>query len=207
MKQNRTPVLALCGALLLAGTAPVQALSGDQEAACGSILCLVGGSGVSECTPYLNRYFAITAPNPAELFERRLDFLNQCPASDMSSDVRPMIARYGASCQPATLVDRLNAQIRACETRNPDDLETCRPSGDEWQVCASFYAHGYTIYEAPELHEACEMVRDTDGYLVERCAYAWTKAGAQAPDLDPADRGGVGQRSGVRPTQWDGRER
>ncbi|NCA90296.1 MAG: conjugal transfer protein TrbM, partial [Gammaproteobacteria bacterium] len=96
---NRTPiVLSLSASLLGAGlgaSTPAQALSGDQESACGAILCLVGGSGVAECAPYLARYFAITAPNPAKLFDRRLDFLNLCPASDLPGDVRPLIARYG----------------------------------------------------------------------------------------------------------------
>jgi hypothetical protein len=75
----------------------------------------------------------MTAPNPAELFERRLDFLNLCPAPDMPSDVCPMLARYGATGQPAALVSRLNAQIHACEMRDPDDAGTCRPTGNEWR--------------------------------------------------------------------------
>jgi len=200
MKQkNRTLVLALSGTLLLGGAGSAPALSGDQESACGAILCLAGGAGVDACAPYLARYFAITASNPTELFERRLDFLNLCPAPGMPGDVRPMLARYGATCQPATLVSRLNAQIQACEMRDPDDSSACQPTGNEWRVCASFYGHGYTAYEAPELHEECARVRDTDGYLVERCAYAWTKAGAEAPDLDPLRSGGAGWWSGDAP--------
>ena len=185
MKQkHRTLVLALSGALLLGGAGSARALSGDQASACGAILCLAGGAGVGECAPYLARYFAITAPNPTELLERRLDFLNLCPASGMPGDVRPMLARYGATCQPATLVSRLNAQIQACEMRDTGNAATCRPTGNEWRVCASFYGHGYTAYEAPELHEECARVRDTDGYLVERCAYGWTAAGTEAVELD-----------------------
>jgi hypothetical protein len=201
MKQkHRTLVLALAGALLLGGAGSVKALSGDQESACGAILCLAG-----ECEPYLARYFTITAPNPAELFERRLDLRNGCPAPGMPGDVRPMLARYGASCQSATLISRLNAQIQACEMRESDNPRTCRPSGDEWRVCASFYGHGYTAYEAPELHEACARVRDNDGYLVERFAYAWTEAGAEAPDLDPERRSGVGRWPSFAPAGRGGR--
>jgi hypothetical protein len=145
MKQkNRTLVLALSGGLLLGGAGSVKALSGDQASACGAILCLAGGADVGACTPYLARYFHITAANPADLFERRLDFLNLCPAPGMPGDVRPMLARCGATCQPATLVSRLNAQIQTCEMRDPDDASACRPTGNEWRVCASFYGHGYT---------------------------------------------------------------
>ena len=64
MKQPK-PFAALAATLLLAGAAPAPALSGDQESACGAILCLVGGSGVAECAGYLARYFAITAATPA----------------------------------------------------------------------------------------------------------------------------------------------
>ena len=206
MKQNRILVLALSGALLLGGTGSAAALSGDRESACGAILCLAGGAGVGECAPYLARYFAITASNPTELFERRLDFLNLCPASGMPGDVRPMLARYGATCQPATLVSRLNAQIQACEMRDPDDTAICRPAGNEWRVCASFYGHGYTAYEAPELHEECAWVRDKDGYLVERCAYGWTEAGAEVPELAPGRRGGAGRPPAFGSAGWGSRD-
>lgn len=207
MKQkNRTLVLALSGALLLGGAGSAAALSGDQESACGAILCLAAGAGVVECAPYLARYFAITAPNPTELFERRLNFLNLCSAPGMPGDVRPMLARYGATCQPATLVCRLNAQIQACEMRDPDNTATCRPNGNEWRVCASFYGHGYTAYEAPELHEECVRVRDTNGYLVERCGYAWTEAGAEAPERNPGRRSGVGRWPGLAPAGWGSRD-
>ena len=94
--------------------------------------------------PYLARYFAITAPNPAALLDRRLDFLNLCPASDLPGDVRPLIASYGATCQPSTLVNWLNAQIRSCEIRNWDDSDDCQPTGNEWRMCAPFFDHGYT---------------------------------------------------------------
>ena len=86
-----------------------------------------------------------------ELFDRRLDFLNLCPASDLPGDVRPLIARYGATCQPGTLVNWLNTQIRSCEIRTWDDSDDCRPTGNEWRMCAPFFDHGYTTYEAPTL--------------------------------------------------------
>ena len=63
MKQPKPIAAAFAAALLLAGIAG-PALSGDQESACGAILCLVGGSGVAECAGYLARYFAITAAEP-----------------------------------------------------------------------------------------------------------------------------------------------
>jgi hypothetical protein len=86
--------------------------------------------------------------------------------------------------------------------REPDDARDCRPTGNEWRICASFYGHGYTAYEAPELHEACARVRDTDGYLVVRCAYGWIETGAEAPELDPERRSGAGRWPGRSPWAW-----
>jgi hypothetical protein len=134
---------------------------------------------------------AIIAEIP--LFERRLDFLGRCPAPGMPGDARPRLARYGATCQRATLVSQLNAQIQACKVRDSPDASICRPTGNEWRVCASLYGHGYTANEAPELHEACARVRQTNGYLVERRVCGWTEAGTEAPDLGRGLRRGVGR--------------
>lgn len=180
MKQPK-PFAALAATLLLASAAPAPALSGDQESACGAILCLVGGSGVAECAGYLARYFAITAATPAALFDRRLDFLNLCPATDLAADVRPMIASYGATCQPTQLVAYLNQQIRWCGLRNMDGNSNCRPRGDEWRICAPFYDHPVTTYEAPRLREQCQPTPGTDGSMAEHCTYTWTLADGAVP--------------------------
>lgn len=180
MNQPKPIAATLAAALLLAGI-PLRALPDDQESACGAILCLVGGSGVAECAGYLARYFAITAPNPAALFDRRLDFLNLCPAPDLAADVRPMIASYGATCQPEQLTAYLNQQIHWCELRNMDGTADCRPSGDEWRMCAPFYDHPITTYEAPQLHEQCQQVPATDGSMAEHCTYTWTLVDGAVP--------------------------
>ena len=200
MKQPTPIAVALSGALLLAGAGETRALSGDEEAACGAILCLVGGSGVAECAPYLARYFAIDAANPARLFDKRLDFLNLCPAPDLPGDVRPMIARYGATCQPTQLVSFLNAQIRLCEMRSADGSGDCRPTGDEWRICAPLYDHAYTTYEAPRLHERCQRQPDGDGYLAEHCTYTWIEASVIPPATAPATLPGFGPLPGFAPT-------
>jgi hypothetical protein len=171
-----TPLALILAAALLAGAQPARALSGDQESACGAILCLVGGAGVAECAGYLARYFAIAAPTPAALLERRLDFLNLCPTSGLPGDVRPMLATYGATCQPERLVRYLNNQLRACEMSNPEGSGYCRPTGNEWRICAPFYEHAYTSYAAPRFHEQCQWTSDGDGYVAMRCSYTWTVA-------------------------------
>jgi hypothetical protein len=184
---------ALSAALLLAGAGPAQALSGEEEAACGALLCLAGGSGVAACAPYLARYFAITAPSSAKLFERRLDFLSLCPAPDLPGDVRALLARDGARCQPPELVRHLNDPIRRCERRAGDAAAACRPTGNEWRTCAAFYDHAYTTYEAPRLQERCRRASDPDGYVTRRCAYTWTTAETSPEPIGrvPARLGGA----------------
>jgi hypothetical protein len=177
----------LAASLLLAAGGQAPALTGDQEAACGAILCLVGGSGVAACAPYLARYFAIDAANPARLIEKRLDFLNLCPAPDLPGDVRPMLARHGATCQPTRLTSYLNALIRSCEMRGGAG-DDCAPRGDEWRICASFYDHGYTVYEPPVLDEDCTRERDGDGGWERVCTYRWVTAALPA---GPAGEGGT----------------
>jgi len=178
MKHTILIAQAAAAILLLTGSAPGRALSGDQESACGAILCLAGGTGVAACAPYLARYFAIDAVNPTRLFEKRLDFLNLCPTADLPGDVRPMIAHYGATCQPNQLVSDLNDQIRSCPARDMNSGDDCEPTGNEWRICAAFFDHGYTIYAPPRLNERCTRERDDDGYWTQRCSYTWTSAGS-----------------------------
>lgn len=130
---------------------------------------------------YLARYFAITAETPAELIQRRLDFLNLCPATDLPGDLLPLIANDGATCQPPQLVSDLNQQIRACEARTDDCHKNCRPTGQEWRICATFYDHPYTTYEAPQLYAVCGQEYGDNGYLEQRCTYIWTLAGEAPP--------------------------
>ena len=181
MKYIKPIVRVTTAFILIACTGQSRALSGDQEAACGAILCLAGGEGVAACTPYLSRYFAINDPDPQRLFEKRLDFLNLCPADDLPGDVRPMMARDGVTCQPTQLVSYLNSQIRLCELI-AEDSDDCEPRGDEWLICAAYYDHEYTTYEPPELHESCSEECDDDGYCTETCTYTWIVASSPAPE-------------------------
>ena len=191
MKHTKSISRAAAAALLIAGSGQVRALSGDQETACGAILCLAGGAGVAACAPYLARYFSIDAANPTRLFEKRLDFRNLCPASDLPGDVRPMIARHGATCQPSRLVSYLNGQIRTCEMRDRDGEDECKPSDNEWRICATFYEHGYTVYKPPQLQEQCSRGRDDDGYWTERCSYSWISAGDAASATEGSPLSGL----------------
>ena len=48
--------------------------------------------------------------------------------------------------------------------RDSDDRDPCKPTGDEWRICAAFIESDYTAYSPPEVHAVCE---DDD------CTYEW----------------------------------
>ncbi|MCD8213457.1 MAG: hypothetical protein LUC34_05360 [Campylobacter sp.] len=54
-------------------------LQGDVKLACEAILCLSGGSSLSECKPSLKRYYSITAKKAHKQAKKRANFLKLCP--------------------------------------------------------------------------------------------------------------------------------
>ena len=102
-------------ALLLMATAAVaQDSQSDEEQtnSCGAVMCLMGGSGISECGPYLARYFSLIDQNPQTMYEKRKNFLDQCPGSD--GNFNATAAQMGEVCQPENLVQNLNMQLQNC---------------------------------------------------------------------------------------------
>ncbi|MBL4571587.1 MAG: hypothetical protein JKY40_10510 [Gammaproteobacteria bacterium] len=61
------------------------ALNDDEASACGALLCLAGGTSLSECAKPLREFFSITDPNPARMIRKRLNFLRLCPTGDNGS--------------------------------------------------------------------------------------------------------------------------
>jgi hypothetical protein len=170
-----TALRAIAAFLLFTSAVPANALTGDEEAACGAILCLAGGAGEPACVPYLDRYFSITHRDWDRQFELRLDFLELCPTDELPPEVRPMLARYGELCQPDELLLYLNSQL--CGGYEMDETGSCPdPSPDAWRVCASFYGHEYTIYEPPKLVQRCDRGSDYDGAWSLSCSYEWVPA-------------------------------
>jgi len=173
---NQTARRAVAAFLLLTAAGHAKALSGDEEAACGAILCLAGGAGEPACVPYLARYFSITHRDWDRQFELRLDFLNLCPTDELPPEVRPMLARYGELCQPDRLLVYLNSQL--CGGYGGEETASCpEPNPNAWRVCAGFYGHEYTIYEPPKLVQRCGTASGSDGAWSLSCSYQWVPAG------------------------------
>ena len=60
----------------------VDLLTGDTRLACEAVLCLSSGTRPGECAPALRRYFGITDPRPHKMIQKRINFLNMCPAAN-----------------------------------------------------------------------------------------------------------------------------
>lgn len=56
-------------------------LTGNTRLACEAVLCLSSGVRPGECSPALTKYFSIWDKKPWKMIEKRINFLNLCPAS------------------------------------------------------------------------------------------------------------------------------
>jgi hypothetical protein len=126
-------IIAIVGMAALGwGTGP--ACAGDG--ACGSILCLAGGSTVlecsgtvvvSECGGYLSQFYA------QDTADSRRNFLNSCQGSDASFN--DSAAMYGVACSPGILTASLNQEITTCE--------------DEYQRCIGLTGNPFACPKCP----------------------------------------------------------
>ena len=91
------PLAAPLALVLLLGTAGVETraqdlLTGDTRLACEAILCLSSGIRPGECTPSLARYFGINRRKFSDTLRARLNFLNLCPVSSQTAEMRSLVA-------------------------------------------------------------------------------------------------------------------
>jgi len=152
--------------MCLAATAGAQEqqLSGEQQDACGAILCLAGGGATPECNSYLNRFYD---KDPDD----RTDFLNQCPNHGLSKGAIKTLARYGNTCQAKHLAAYLNrGKCRHMNEAASGDCMFEKPTA--WKMCAAFYGE-LTTDEPPKLVKRCDAVSGMDGNVQRRCGYRW----------------------------------
>jgi len=152
--------------VLLAATAGAQEqpLSGEQQAACGAILCLAGGGATPECNPYLDRFYD---KDPDD----RTDFLNKCPNHGLSQGAIKTLARYGRLCYADNLAAYLN-QGR-CNGREERASAQCRfNKASDWKICAAYYAE-LTTDAPPKLVKRCVDASSPTGARERVCGYRW----------------------------------
>ncbi|EKK0586876.1 hypothetical protein PJ911_001733 [Campylobacter upsaliensis] len=85
-------------------------LGGDAGLACEAILCLSSPAKPSECSPSLARYFGISLSKPHKTAQARANFLNQCPASSMTPEMKQQVASLSKLIGYCT-EDELNANV------------------------------------------------------------------------------------------------
>lgn len=169
-----------------------QELDQDQTDACGAVMCLGGGSGVSECQPYLARFFSLWDQNPVTMVQRRQNYLDLCPGSDGSFNATA--AQVGEQCQPEQLVTALNMELLQCaalwqcqgQTQAPArqggrvDCSSCAARSPDrvQQVCGTWYSLENVVTKAPHL-VASNCVPDAPGFDPGLgCTYTWVQTPA-----------------------------
>ena len=128
-------------------------LDKDETDACGALLCLASGKRPSECNPYLRRYFSITHKRPDKQIEKRLDFLDMCPAKQNEDNNMRSLTR--AIAHGAGLCD-----VESLNTNNRKLVEVCNNSGEGYTCgyrtvvsdtrspyCPDYYNHPYTYWD------------------------------------------------------------
>jgi len=152
--------------MLLAVTAGAQEqqLSGEQQDACGAILCLAGGGATPECRPYLEKFYD---KDPDD----RTDFLKKCPNHGLSQGAIKTLARYGKLCYADNLAAYLNqGRCNGLEERASAQCQFNKPN--DWKLCAAYYSE-LTTDEPPRLVQRCRDVRGTTGGVERACGYWW----------------------------------
>lgn len=116
-------VVVACLPILMPGLSQAQSnplvpnLSGDQQNACSALLCLAGGQTSGACSPSTQIYYSITGRTPGDVIQNRLNFLNQCPASQQDSNMQSLVnalANGSGHCDAATLNQQLQFTVGGC---------------------------------------------------------------------------------------------
>jgi len=179
-KKLLSSLVAAVAAFGSVGTASAQeVLTGDTRLACEAVLCLASGTRPSECTPSLSRYFGINKRKFSDTIKARLDFLNLCPVSNQTPEMRSLvsaISRGAGRCD----VDWFNQQLRIQLERR-----VCSGSGDSYgcvtetyfaisnkapSYCAAYTGHAYTDFATTTLPKYVGTPEE-GGYWVEARDY------------------------------------
>jgi len=169
---NMVRRLALATLVLAGSGAFAQELTGDQKDACGALMCLASGTRPNECTPYIEKYFAITARTMVTTINKRSNFLKLCPASSQTPQMSSLvtaIANGAGRCDAASL----NTEL-AVTHREYEDGPTWTTISDALpSYCSAYDGNGYVNLGdyAPKYLGTPE----TGGY--------WVNAGDYAADL------------------------
>ena len=161
VNQIKLKCLLPLAAFFLGGTAQAQGmpaidlLTGDTRLACEAVLCLSSGTRPGECAKSLRRYFGITDPRPHKMIQKRINFLNLCPAAsepDMPGLITA-IANGAGRCDAQHLneYNRKKVVKRVCEYSVFDRDTYCTNevitviSDKKPSYCKAYEGHNFTF--------------------------------------------------------------
>ena len=107
-------LLIVFASLLFICTAQAQEIeefTGDKKLACEAVLCLSTSYSPGECSPSLDRYFSISHKKMSDTISARKDFLDICPASHESQEMRNLVDAIANAAGRCTAQD-LNRRFK-----------------------------------------------------------------------------------------------
>lgn len=151
------PVLssAAIAALVFSGAVSAQGLTwftGDTKLACEAILCLSASQGRSEsaCQPSLRRYFSINKRRLRDTIRARHDFLDLCPASSQTPEMKTLVAALAAGAGRCDAVS-LNMTLVFLGVDPNTGAEITYVSNVMPDYCTVYYMHPNTAYPVDHL--------------------------------------------------------
>lgn len=163
------PITFLSAATLLSTSKlkAQQVLEGDTRLACEAILCLASGTQPSECSPSLQRYFAIRYKKFSDTMKARNGFLNLCPVSQQTPQMSSLVnsLTYGAGRCDA---NSLNTALRQY---NGGEFEQVSVSDQMPGYCSVYFQHEYTNFKATDAMPRYVGIPQRGGFWVEGADY------------------------------------
>ncbi len=153
-----------------AGTASAQqdVLTGDTRLACEAILCLSSGTRPSECTPSLSRYFGISHRKFSDTIRARLNFLQLCPVSSQTPEMRSLVAAISRGAGRCDAV-ALNQTLQFWWGNWNDGQVYISNRMPEY--CAAYTGHTYTDFSSSGTLPRYVGTPEQGGYWTEARDY------------------------------------
>lgn len=129
-------------------------LTGDTALACEAILCLSSPVRPSECMPSLSRYFGISYKKFSDTMRARVNFLNLCPAGDLTPQMKDQINKLSQITGYCT-EQELNANLERSSRPIFTEIK-CFSSGDGGLSCENVNVYGYRT--SPTMTKNCQIL-------------------------------------------------
>lgn len=139
---------AVIAAFFMGSPVGAEEFTGELKYACEAVLCLSSSTRPSECSPALNYFFNIKHKRIDKTIKARLNFLNLCPASSETPDMKNLVSalsRGSGRCD----AEALNRELRWCSGswKYSGYLHITDVMPD---YCRALHGHSYTQLPPPK---------------------------------------------------------